>query len=73
MERAVGVYVGILLATIVIVLIGVLLEGEPSPQDIGKPCRDHGGVADYIPRQIGPFQAEGAFVVCRDGKVGEVQ
>lgn len=72
MERALSVYVGIVFVLLIFVAGLGRIAGEPSLQDIGKPCRDHGGVSQFVPRQIGPWQWEHALVVCRDGKVGRV-
>jgi hypothetical protein len=62
---------GLILFMIVCPLYG-LAVGEPSLRDIGKPCRGHGGVAQYVPRQSAPFQNARAVVVCRDGKIGRI-
>jgi hypothetical protein len=72
MERILAVFCGITLVLLLFFEGAGLILGEPSVRDISTPCRDHGGVAQYVPVQHAPWQWEGAFVVCRDGKVGEV-
>jgi len=67
-----GVYSAILLLFVAFCLVSSLLFGHHSLREIGSPCRDHGGVAQYIPGSFAPLKFEPATVVCKDGKVGRV-
>jgi len=67
----VGVYLGVL-AIVAVLALGTSIAGHHSLRDIGKPCRDHGGVAQFVPASEPLFFNELATVVCRDGKVGRV-
>jgi hypothetical protein len=70
MDQFFSVLNGVLVAVLIAVMAWGWQAGQPSVSDIGKPCRHHGGVAQYVPKQHGISQWEGAFVICRDGKVG---
>jgi hypothetical protein len=67
-----AVYLAILTAVTLLVLFPALIGDDASPQDVGSPCRDHRGVAQYIPPSLGLGGETPAIVICRDGKVGLV-
>jgi hypothetical protein len=56
------------------VLFLLLAIPKASVIDIGKPCRGHHGVADWVPAPLFEHRdGHKGIVVCRDGKVGEVK
>lgn len=66
-----GVFTALTWFVIWWVLLMPAIGGHPSLQQIAAPCRDHHGVAQYLP-ETRLFTREPATVICKDGKVGRV-